>query len=101
MKSRLPLLLLLTATLAGCGQEPAEPDDQRSAAGEVLEGTISDEMLPLGQLRSQPPLERTAPEGDAAATSEAGDAVEATEPESDGPESEADEAPEPSPEAEG
>lgn len=49
-----PLLLGLSA----CGDdgEPTVEDDGREASGEVLEGTISDEMLPLDQVRSQPPL---------------------------------------------
>ncbi len=46
--------------LASCGEEPVpeQPvDDERSARGEVLGGTISDEMLPLATRRSQsPPL---------------------------------------------
>jgi hypothetical protein len=45
----LPLVLL-----AGC-DKPAE-NDERSASGEVLQGTISDAMLPLDKLKSKPPL---------------------------------------------
>ena len=50
----LPLLLLLAA----CGDAAIAPDDDaaRAASGEVLEGSISDEMLPLEDLRSQPPV---------------------------------------------
>jgi hypothetical protein len=47
--------LVPLALLAACGDEPAE-DGERSASGEVLEGTISDAMLPLDQLQSEPPL---------------------------------------------
>ena len=49
-----PLLLALSA----CGDDPAVDveNDGREATGEVLEGTISDEMLPLDQVRSQAPL---------------------------------------------
>ena len=56
-------LLLATAclTLAGCGESSAPdttPDDDATARGEVLGGTISDGMLPLDTLQSQsPPLE--------------------------------------------
>ena len=52
----LPIALL--AALPSCGDEPedAAADSGRSAAGEVLEGSISDEMLPYDRLRSQPPL---------------------------------------------
>ncbi|MFB0612578.1 hypothetical protein [Aurantiacibacter poecillastricola] len=49
-----PALLLLTA--CGDDAEVAVEDDGREASGEVLEGSISDEMLPLDQVRSQPPL---------------------------------------------
>ena len=54
----LPPLLAPLALLAACGDDP-EPagDDARSATGEVIEGTISDAMLPLATVRSQPPLE--------------------------------------------
>ena len=40
------------ALLAACGDDAAEDGDGRSASGEVLEGTASDAMLPLDQLRS-------------------------------------------------
>jgi hypothetical protein len=53
------LLAAATGLLAGCGDEPAPEQgttDGRSAAGEILEGSISDEMLPYGSLRSRPPL---------------------------------------------
>ena len=49
------LALLPIAVLAACGEEPA--DDGRAASGEVLEGTISDAMLPLDRVQSEPPLE--------------------------------------------
>ena len=44
--------------LAACGeqQEPAETT-AGDASGEVLEGSISDAMIPLEQLRSSPPIE--------------------------------------------
>ena len=56
------IALALTATvLSGCKDEvPVETvdDAERSAAGEVLGGTIRDDMLPLDRLRSQsPPME--------------------------------------------
>jgi hypothetical protein len=49
-----PLLLAISA----CGDEPAvdTQGDGREASGEVLEGTISDAMLPVDQVRSQAPL---------------------------------------------
>ena len=71
----LPLLLL-----AACGGGADEADDTRAAApGEVLESTISDAMLPLDRLRSQPPLLAAEPvtrdrQGGSAAVDEPGQA---------------------------
>ena len=51
---------LAALLLAACGDEAVEHDasgDDRTAAGEVRGGTISDAMLPLDTVRSQnPPL---------------------------------------------
>jgi len=47
-------LLLPLALLAGCNK--SAKNDERSASGEVLQGTISDSMLPLDKLKSEPPL---------------------------------------------
>jgi hypothetical protein len=41
--------------LAACNNG-SQKNDKRSATGEVLEGTTSDAMIPLGELTSQPPL---------------------------------------------
>ena len=41
--------------LAACGGAPDRTDDAREAEGEVLGGSISDDMLPLDQLQSQSP----------------------------------------------
>ena len=65
--SRPILALLPLALLAACDEEPA--DDSRAASGEVLEGTVSDAMLPVDRVRSEPPLED--PEAFAQAQSEA------------------------------
>ena len=48
--------------LAACGDDPAPSpdDDDRTASGEILEGTISDAMLPVDRVRSEPPLLRPA-----------------------------------------
>ena len=59
-------LLLPLVLLGGCHK--TAKNDQRSASGEVLQGTTSDAMLPLDTLKSQPPLlapsqEKTTPEG--------------------------------------
>lgn len=49
--------------LSACEGEPAAPvaDGNGTAEGEVLGGTISDDMIPLEQLRSQAPLAPRAP----------------------------------------
>jgi hypothetical protein len=71
--------LALVVLLAGCdwfGGDKAE--DERTASGQVLEGTISDSMLPLDTVRSEPPLAKStggASEG-AAPDTEATDAPE-------------------------
>ena len=52
---RLIVLLLPLALLAACGEEAA--DEDRAASGDVLEGTISDAMLPVDRVQSEPPLE--------------------------------------------
>jgi hypothetical protein len=73
--------LVPLALLAACGDEPAE-DGDRSASGEVLEGTISDAMLPLDQVQSKPPLlgpERAPAARDASGPGVAGGADEADE----------------------
>lgn len=50
-------LLFSAALLAGCGEEPAEMQGKAGeVSGEVLKGTISDAMLPLDTVSSQPPL---------------------------------------------
>ena len=51
---RLFSALLPIALLAACTEEPV---DEGAATGEVLEGTVSDAMLPLDRVQSEPPLE--------------------------------------------
>jgi hypothetical protein len=90
MKARLLAAACCVLLLAGCGGKK-DKADQRTASGEVLEGTISDSMLPLATVTSQPPRAKaraTAPGSestdDADATDEAagdvtpGDAPPAT-----------------------
>ena len=59
------LLVAGTALLWACGDDtPAEEtpaEAGRNAQGEVLGGTISDDMLPLDRLRSQAPSLREEP----------------------------------------
>ena len=83
MTLRPALALTAIALLAACNKST---QTNRSASGEVLQGTISDNMLPLDKVTSQPPL--AAPTGngkgsgkpgehagaDTAADSAAGDA---------------------------
>src|SRR5690606_5419701 len=70
---RLIWVLAPLAVLAGCGGETAE--GRGAASNEVLEGTISDAMLPVDRVRSEPPLEN--PEAFAAARRDAGPAGDA------------------------
>ncbi len=85
-------LLLLSA----CGEDaaPAEAEGESEAAGEVLEGTISDAMLPIDQTRSQAPLAAPEPgeEGEGGGAASSGSAegdtaapVEAAQPVSEEP----------------
>ena len=58
MRVRLTSLAVLIPLLAACDSTAPMADDEanRAATGEVLEGSISDAMLPLQDLRSQPPV---------------------------------------------
>jgi hypothetical protein len=47
-------LLIPLVLLAACNK--TSKNDERSASGEVLQGTISDAMLPVDKLKSEPPL---------------------------------------------
>lgn len=77
MIRRLTMLLLPAFALAACGEEEQRADD-RTAQGEILDGTISDDMLPLDTVTSQPPLMKEAPKasGSGAATEATDDAEE-------------------------
>lgn len=50
------LVLALPLALVACGGTEKKQKDQRTAAGEILPGSISDSMLPYDTVRSQPPL---------------------------------------------
>ena len=74
MKYPVAMAAALTFALAACGEEPAPAtgEDGREATGEVLEGTISDAMLPIDEVRSQAPLaDAEAGEGDGASSDSA------------------------------
>lgn len=57
MKAKLLGLCAAVALLNACGDDPVAdaPEENATAQGEILEGTISDEMLPLESLKSQAP----------------------------------------------
>lgn len=79
------LAATLAATLAACGSDGAAPvDDTREAGGEVLEGSITDDMIPLDQLQSQgesaEPEGEDGEEGGSASTSGETEAAPAEEP---------------------
>jgi hypothetical protein len=97
---RLLIALSPLVLLAACGKE-APADDSRSASGEVLEGTVSDAMLPLDTVKSEPPFEdpKAAREVQEAAADGA-PAAEAAEGEAPVGESTEAPAPEPTPQAE-
>lgn len=57
-----PLLMLAAAALLALPACSKKPETQAQAGGEILEGSISDAMLPLDTATSQPPLApKTAP----------------------------------------
>ena len=82
-----PIALILASALAltACEEESA-PDAEPvetggEAAGDVLEGTISDDMLPLEELTStSPPAERSASSNGASSSGESATAPAAPEP---------------------
>lgn len=85
IKHAIPLIAA-AALLGACSDdpEPAAPvADDASAAGNVLEGSISDDMIPLDQLKSQSPPAIIADadgeadeEGESDEDEESGDAAE-------------------------
>ncbi|MEN7538661.1 hypothetical protein [Aurantiacibacter flavus] len=74
------LLVAACAMLTACDLFSDEPDesaiDESNVSGEVLEGTISDDMLPLDELRSAAPPADIAPSGTASAAPPADAATE-------------------------
>jgi len=73
MLRSLPVFLLPLALAACGGGAPDAANDSRQAEGEVLEGSISDDMIPLDQLRSQGQHQEASP---SAGADEAGAAEE-------------------------
>lgn len=62
MRLALTVIPLAALALVGCGDRQAEPvqSERGSAAGEVLGGSISDDMIPLDRLRSTSPVDPAA-----------------------------------------
>ncbi|WP_114520679.1 hypothetical protein [Altererythrobacter sp. ZODW24] len=59
------LAILPALLLAACGDDPAPEAAKSGDVGELTGGTISDDMLPLGEVQSQsPPLKGEAGSGD-------------------------------------
>lgn len=96
--NRLPFALPFALVLTACGDkaEQAPANDTRGAEGEVLGGTISDDMLPLDTVTSQsPPLrESPAPGAGANASTDAGIEAVDGEVDSESPDPEPEPAPE-------
>ena len=91
------LLVAACGMLTACDLFSGEPDeaaiDESNVSGEVLEGTISDDMLPLDQLRSAAPQEAIAPSGAPTAAAASGTTTDDAAEQAD--ESAADETAEP------
>jgi len=68
----LPIRLVVLAPLmllAACNGSGEKGPERKTAAGEVLGGSISDSMLPLDTVQSQsPPLRESADKGDEASS---------------------------------
>jgi hypothetical protein len=80
MKRIAYLAIPFALLLAGC--EDSAPEGETAevggkAAGDVLGGTISDDMLPLEELKSQSPPAKRAPEAGASGSSDSAPASEA------------------------
>lgn len=94
-------LALGAAMLSACGSEtpPEETtaEADRSAKGEVLGGTISDDMLPLDRLRSQAPSISESPTAPSTGVTDEDAAPEQEEAAEPAPSSEPAPEPEPQP----
>ena len=67
------LCLPLLAAVGACGDKDGADAERRTAAGEVLGGSISDDMLPLDTVTSQsPPLKDEAEDGSTRGQADAG-----------------------------
>jgi hypothetical protein len=82
----LAVILALPLVLTACGGTEKKQKDQRTAAGEILPGSISDSILPYDTVHSQPPLApptepgKGSPKGATVAEPDAADAAVAADP---------------------
>ena len=75
------IMALVLSVLVSCGKKKQEAASRATAVGEVLPGSVSDSMLPLDTVRSQPPL---APKSEPSA-GKGGKAHASDQPSSDSP----------------
>ena len=97
LPDRCVMVLGTLALLSACGDEAAAPEpvaETAAVTGEVLEGSISDAMLPLDELQSRAPQAVIVPESDSGGSGgtpattdgeQAGTAPAEDEPEPDAP----------------
>lgn len=78
---RIAVILGATIALAACGSDPApSAGGENTASGEVLEGSISDAMLPLDTVQSHsPPLEMAPTEAGSSESSAADQSADSSE----------------------
>ena len=87
--------VLLTLALAACGQKGGKEQGGK-AEGQILPASVSDAMVPVDQVQSQPPL---APQSSGKKSEEAGDEADAAATDAPAAEEPAKPAPSPSPSA--
>lgn len=96
----LPGVVALALLAGGCDDTPAPADSQGAGAeGEVLEGTISDAMLPLDRVRTQAPVEDPSDETDTEGADEDGETATSASDDAGETDAEADAAGSPADEA--
>jgi hypothetical protein len=80
------VILGLALAVAGCGGKKApKAEDQRTASGQILPGTISDAMIAYDALSSTPPMAPRAAAAAAAVVAQSGE----EEPQAPAPDAEA------------
>lgn len=77
--ARIAAIAMGTCLLAACdGGDTGSQASSGDATGEILEGTISDSMLPVDTVRSQPPLLQEAPTSESSGEDSGAAASDAT-----------------------